>query len=312
MKKWISAWMIAMLCAAGCSHKNKPASTGVDHEVETAKQHDRALLLVTFGSSWDKPHETFQRMKTQFAAAFPTHDVYLAFTSGICRKRCAENGKGLFYSPEEWLQALGRHEYRHIDVQSLHIIPGEEYRKIVAAIEAFKQDPIGQNIEIALGGPLLNSEADITELARNLHALHAERIAAGHTVVFMGHGNELEDLEQGNGCYPQLEAALQTHSPRYFVGTVDMPGNDIEAVMTRMKAAGIHTGEVFCQPLLSVVGDHATNDMKGGNEEQPEEGSWRHSLIQAGYTCTPAHCLTEGLADFPENVTIWMSHVPRP
>lgn len=50
----------------------------VTAEVQANKKHDTALLLVTFGSTWDAPQTTFNNMKAQFASKFPNMDIYFS------------------------------------------------------------------------------------------------------------------------------------------------------------------------------------------------------------------------------------------
>src|SRR3712207_8138877 len=61
-------------CMAQTVEREKAIHPGGDSEpaviaaeIKTVKRHDKALLLVTFGSSWDAPHRTYRRMKEQFA-----------------------------------------------------------------------------------------------------------------------------------------------------------------------------------------------------------------------------------------------------
>lgn len=153
-------------CMAQTVEREKAIHPGGDSEpaviaaeIKAVKRHDKALLLVTFGSSWDAPHRTYRRMKEQFAQAFPDMDVYLSFTSGICRKRCAANGKGAFHGPEHWLQAFAKAGYRTVGVQSLHLIPGKEYHDVERTVDAFRKEPASSSrqMEIALAGPLLKT-----------------------------------------------------------------------------------------------------------------------------------------------------------
>ena len=60
------------------------------HYVSQTKQHDRALLLVTFGSTYEGPHQTFARLKATFAESFPDRDIYMAFTSKFCIRKWKE------------------------------------------------------------------------------------------------------------------------------------------------------------------------------------------------------------------------------
>ena len=64
--------------------KHDKKMEAVSAEVKANKKHDIALLLVTFGSTWDAPQETFKGMKEQFAKKFSNMDVYFSFTSEIC------------------------------------------------------------------------------------------------------------------------------------------------------------------------------------------------------------------------------------
>ena len=65
-----------------------------------------------------------------------------------------------------------------------------------------------------------------------------------------------------------LEEELQkTYSSNYFVATVDMEDNYVDNMISRMQAAGKASGDVICHPLMSIAGDHANNDMKGGVSE---------------------------------------------
>ncbi len=53
-------------------------------QVRQSKQHERALLLVTFGSTYEGPHKTFATLRQAFAESFPDRDIYMAFTSKFC------------------------------------------------------------------------------------------------------------------------------------------------------------------------------------------------------------------------------------
>ena len=84
-----------------------------------------------------------------------------------------------------------------------------------------------------------------------------------------------------------------------------MEDNYVDNMISRMQAAGKASGDVICHPLMSIAGDHANNDMKGGvSENDPEEGSWRYQLNKTGYTCPLSNCDIKGLADYSEIVNV--------
>lgn len=286
----------------------------VSEEVARTKKNKDALLLVTFGSTWDSPQVTFKGMKERFAKAFPDRDVYFAFTSNICITRCAAKGWN-YYDPTFYLKAIGNAGYTSVAVQSLHIIPGEEFLGLQSTIKAFHNDgePRYEQVKVFLGGPLLAEESDVNKVAAILHKEMEPQIEAGKIITFMGHGNP-ENMNYGNGNsrYPMMEKALQKFNKNYFVATVDMDGNYVDNMIERMQDAGLKHNNVICHPLMSIAGDHANNDMKGGvDEKNPEEGSWRYALSEAGYNCPLSNCIIKGLADYPEIVDVWIEHTRK-
>lgn len=325
--------VMAVLCAgfSSCSDDDddyKPSNIeryqiATDSEVATLKAksgHNKALLLVAFGSTWEKAHNTFASVKKQFEKSFPDYDVYFSFTSTICINRSAagENTKAIqYYPPSNYLESLGRNKYAEIRVQSLHVIPGEEFLRMRDTyIKDFKNNSWNdldedylENVEIYVGGPLMAEEEDVKDLAEILNSEFADKARNG-VVAFMGHGNP-EGYNYGNGNirYTQLEEELQTYNRNYFVGTVDMENNLIENVYERMQSKGIENGKVTCHPLMSIAGDHAHNDMAGVDYTEDElEDSWRGFFSANGYDCTSGDCILEGLADYPEIVGIYVSH----
>lgn len=99
--------------------------------VKTSKKHDTAILLCTFGSTFKESIKTYDATLADFQNAFPDADIYLSFTSRTCVNRVeAETGIAR-YQPDLWLQALGNAGYKKVAVQSLHIIPGEEYLSLM-------------------------------------------------------------------------------------------------------------------------------------------------------------------------------------
>ena len=129
----------------------------------------------------------------------------------------------------------------------------------------------------------------------------------------MGHGNpENMNYGRGNARYLKIEEELQKLSPNYFVATVDMEGNLVDDLIARAKKAGKTSGTMLLHPLMSIAGDHANNDLKGGVDPQnPEEGSWRYEMNKAGYKCTLDGCTMNGLADYPAIVNVWISHMEK-
>jgi sirohydrochlorin cobaltochelatase len=310
-------------------------------EQKAKSKKDVAVLLVAFGSTWNNAFLAFDKTKAAYEAAFPNADVYVCFSSDICINRASvgenvdDNGnivKRDYYEPRYLLHAIGAAKYSKIYVQSLQVIPGEEFAAVVASVKKFMNNgyigdahlddaylaKLAENEAIFLGMPLLNNpDVDVPEVAKQLNALYSSEAQQG-VVAFMGHGNpDTYDTFKANVRYEQLEEELQKFSPNYFVGTVDMPDNYKQDVLARMQAKGINSGKMYLHALMSIAGDHAHNDMAGEGEEywrqmdpDSEENSWyeffSHKDYEVTVPVTNKHPL--GLLELPGVLNVWVSH----
>ena len=306
----------------------------VTADVLSQKKHDKVILLVAFGSTWDQAYDAFDTTIDAYRAAFGDYDVFLSYSSAICINRAAagENTEPrYYYAPPFWLNAFADEDvqYDEIVVQSLQVIPGEEYTRVINYIKDFANNANGDldddylaNVSVKLGVPLLqDAEEDVALVAKELNALYSDEAAEG-VVAFMGHGNpDSYDTYKANVRYTQLEEALQTYSKNYFVGTVDMMGNFKTNVWARMTAAGITSGKVYCHPLMSIDGDHGHNDMAGDDDEnwdgekftpneegEVEDTSWKMYFQHLGYECNDDTMLPFGLLELPTVRQVWMNH----
>jgi sirohydrochlorin cobaltochelatase len=306
----------------------------VTADVLSQKKHDKAILLVAFGSTWDQAYDAFDTTIDAYKAAFGNYDIFLSYSSAICINRAAagENTEPrYYYAPPFWLNAFAAEgvQYDEIVVQSLQVIPGEEYTRVINYIKDFANNANGDldddylaNVSVKLGVPLLqDAEEDVALVAKELNALYSDEAAEG-VVAFMGHGNpDSYDTYKANVRYTQLEEALKTYNKNYFVGTVDMKGNFKTNVWARMTAAGITSGKVYCHPLMSIDGDHGHNDMAGGDDEnwdgekftpneegEVEDTSWKMYFQHLGYECNDDTMLPFGLLELPTVRQVWMNH----
>ena len=302
---------------------------------------DVAVLLVAFGSTWNNAFLAFDKTKAAYEAAFPNADVYVCFSSDICINRASvgenvdDNGnivKRDYYEPRYLLHAIGAAKYSKIYVQSLQVIPGEEFAAVVASVKKFMNNgyigdahlddaylaKMADDEAIFLGLPLLNDpEVDVPEVAKQLNNLYKSEAQQG-VVAFMGHGNpDTYDTFKANVRYEQLEEELQKFSPNYFVGTVDMEDNYKQDVLARMQAKGINSGKMYLHALMSIAGDHAHNDMAGEGAEywhamdpENEENSWyeffSHKDYEVSVPVVGNH--PQGLLELPGVLNVWINH----
>jgi len=342
----IRQMMIAMLaiigavCFTACSDDDDDKiennytvyQNAVNKTVKSQKKNNKVILLVAFGSTWQQAYDAFDATVNAYKTAFPGYDVFLSFSSAICINRAAA-GENVaprnFYAPPFWLTAFAQDgvKYSEIVVQSLQVIPGEEYTRVINYIKDFANNSNGDidddylsKVTLRLGVPLLqDKDTDVKNVAVALDVLYKKQAAEG-VVAFMGHGNpDSYDTYKANVRYTQLEEALQKFNKNYFVGTVDMMDNFKTNVLERMQAAGIKSGKVYCHPLMSIDGDHGHNDMAGDddawnngyqpNEEgEVEDTSWKMYFNRMGYTCDNSTMIEKGLLELPTIRQIWIDH----
>ncbi len=332
--------LLAVVSFAACNNNDDDSKTNVISEytandkavaAQKAKSgKDKAILLVAFGSTWQNAFAAFDKTKAAYEAAFPEADVYVSFSSDICINRASageHDEKRDYYEPRYLLHAIGAAKYSTICVQSLQVIPGEEFSNVVAAVKKFANngyvkdahldDAYLKTAKIYLGMPLLYDEAEVENVASILNGLYKSEAANG-AVAFMGHGNpDNYDSFKANVRYTQLETALQKLNKNYYVGTVDMDGNKKDDVLTRMNANGITSGKIYLHALMSIAGDHAHNDMAGEgseywNAEEPasEDNSWfeyfGHNHFTPNVPQTNGNPL--GLLELDGIRQIWINH----
>lgn len=305
-----------------------------DH-VKANKKNKKVILLVAFGCTWEQGFNAFDTTIDAYKNAFAGYDVFLSYSSAICINRAAAGENGVsrnYYAPPFWLNAFAAEgvQYEEIVVQSLQVIPGEEYTRVINYIKDFANNANGDlddaylaGVTLKLGVPLLqDAEEDVKSVAKELDALYGDK-AANAVVAFMGHGNPDEyDTYKANVRYTELETELQKYSKNYFVGTVDMMDNFKTNVHARMVAAGITSGKVYCTPLMSIDGDHGHNDMAGDDDDNWQEGvgftpneegevedtSWKMYFHHLGYECDNSTMIEYGLLELPTIRQIWMNH----
>lgn len=365
--KYLMLAMMAFIASAtftACSDDDKEDNATVSNYekyqqavnkiVNDNKKNDKVILLVAFGSTWEQAYDTFDKIVDDYKAEFKTSnggwDVFLSFSSAICinNARAGENvAPKDFYDPEHFLTAIGLAGYKKVVVQSLQVIPGEEYRRVRDSyVKDFMNNRNGDFTDaymksldrnVVVGTPLMAEESDAQTLAETLNNEADVKAALQQGIVaFMGHGNpEGYDYYGGNVRYLQLEDYLRAKSPNYYVGTVDMDETYAEDVLNHIEGGTFdyQIGDVtksITYPantatkaqlfvLMSIAGDHAHNDMADDEDEE----SWFSLFNDAGIeTAAYENNFTEacwkkyqtgeeyipGLAERSAVRKLWMKH----
>ena len=268
------------------------------------------ILLVTFGSSYEAPQATFEGIDKSAKSKFAGEEIRWGYTSDIILNKLRQgNGEGALNgkiidndTPEEALKQMVKDGYGKISVQSLHVIPGEEYDEMLETIEEI--EALYEGVEISVGKPLLNSNEDLAAVAKVLADKFSAQVAAGEPVLLMGHGTPHHNDKK----YGELEVELKKLYSKFFIGTVEGIGFDknetsIGGILEKLAALELDSKNVTISPLMSIAGDHANNDMNANTDENE---SWREKLVTAGYNVTS---VMKGLGDYDETNDIWLSHL---
>ena len=301
------------------------------------KKNDVALLLCSFGSTYPQPQATYEKIVADYKAAYPNTDIYLSFTSRTIVSRVYNQLGKAYAQPDLWLSAIGKAGYKTVYVQSLHIIPGEEYLSLMNTdVKKNFMVPF-PDVRVAKSSCLLETEDDVTNVAKILYDYYKPRLDKGEVVAFMGHGNPDVEYNHANERYDQLETALQGLSGQknIFVGTVDWGEKMFSHIREELKDFATRNNKenkdvvVNLTPLMSIAGDHAQVDLLGGlkdgqslasvdpyEKDSDAEYSWILKLEKLGFTISPDGSLTGtdnfnvvGVADNAEIRKIWTNHM---
>ena len=248
----------------------------------------RAILLVAFGTTHNDALKAYDMVEARVRQAFPDVPLRWAYTSRMVRHKLAQKGQEV-PSPAQALASMLDEGIERVAVQSLHVIPGSEYRDLCAVVRGFRLMPAMK--EIVLGRPLLGSQADMERVRKALEAI-ASKESASH--LFIGHGTH----HPSNAFYTALAYRLEQGGSRAFLGTVEgYP--DRGTVFKGLRASDRR--KVVLHPFMVVAGDHAKNDIAG-----PGSGSWKSELESRGYAC---EAVLKGLGEYESLASIWVDHL---
>lgn len=255
------------------------------------KEAKRGILVVSFGTSiLGTLKNCIEDTENEIKNEFKEYAVRRAFTSGIIIKKLKNQKKIYIDTVPEALDKMRDEGFREVYVQPLHIMPGDEYDKVVHCIDEYQ----GSFSKLVLGRPVLYRQSDYVIAARALEK-QLPPLSQNEAVVLMGHGSS----HPSNSSYALFQYVLDDLEIRNtFVATVEgYPA--IDNVIPKLKKNNIE--KVTLMPFMLVAGDHATNDMAGEDND-----SWKQILKSKGFEInTYLHGLGENKA-FQE---IYVQHI---
>ena len=253
----------------------------------------KALLVVSFGTSFEEALPAIVNIEETCKKAFPDYDFYRAFTSGMIIRKWARTKNVIIHNPDEVMKRLVAEGYEEVICQPTHIINGLEYDKMMNMLLAYKD----QIPTIKVGTPLLTEEEDYKEAFEIVMQELEKPLAKDEAFVFMGHGTE----HYANTVYAALDYRFKdTGHKNIFLGTVEA----YPALDSLLRAAdSFHPKKIVLAPFMIVAGDHTQNDLAGANPD-----TWMNRLSSEGYEVTP---VLKGLGEYPKVRQILVEHVQQ-
>lgn len=255
------------------------------------------ILLAVFGSGAAQNENALRAAEDSARTRFPGLAVRLAFTSPLMRERLAGQWKKTD-SVEKALRKMAFERFSRVVVQPLQLVPGVEYHEVLEEVAQVK----GLFTALETGCPLLDENADLTQVVMALlHGIPEQRHPL-EPVLFMGHGSR----HPSESRYTALSETMQSVDNRVFLGTMK-GGVRLEHLLDQVhlcrESSKIATGShrVWLMPLLVAVGRHALEDMAGNGPD-----SWKSRLIAEGYEPMP---ILQGLLESTACLDLWMDRL---
>jgi len=200
------------------------------------------------------------------------------------RQRHGRKGKG----PAEILEELQARGFEWAVVQSLHLLAGHEFYRLVAEVQAC-------SMRTAMGLPLLWAPEDYHAF---LEALAARLDIAGNeeAVILAGHGTDHASWITYLGLQYLLS---QRFGSQVYIGVLEGKPSR-EEVVAAVARSGVK--RIRLLPLMLVAGRHVQEDLAG-----PED-SWQTSLAAAGLT---VNLEATGLLSYPGIIRIFQDHIAQ-
>jgi len=223
------------------------------------------IVLVTFGTTVLKARQVYDYIDKCAKARYPKHQIFWGFTSGKIREKLRQQGMTT-HSPEEILTQLHAQGWQQAVMQSLHVVPGQEFAKML--------ETTVNGMEVAVGAALMSSEADIEAVIDIISTEFQSEIPN----IIVCHGNT--KYPQFNEQNIILAKRVREQFSNVFVGSVE---GEVELTDIESAKPAVTDGKVHFIPLMMVAGDHILNDVLG-----EEEDSWKNQLGATTCTCAAA------------------------
>ncbi len=234
------------------------------------------IVMAAFGTT-SRALETYSLIDEKLKKSFPDHEILWSYSSRMV-KDWIKKRKGIeLKHPHQVLVELKEKGYPWAVVQSLHLMCGHEFYRLVEEVK-------GCGIRTSVGLPLLCDLGDYQEVIAALASAHPSfnqnnsafsnpqfEISDDEAVVMVGHGTD----------HPSWSSFLALHhmfrerfGSGIYVGVVEDGYPSMEEIVESVKKSGFK--KVRLIPFMMVAGVHFEEDLIG------DEDSWKTAFEQEG------------------------------
>lgn len=250
-------------------------------------------LLVAFGTSMEEAKPALLSIEEAFKKANVSQPILMAYTSDIIRRKLDKLGTPVL-SVNAALTKLATEGVSNLTIQSLHVLPAEEYMQLERMIIKFLTKNPNTFQSVKVGYPLLLSKNDMDTVVKAMLYSIPSDLKPEDAILFMAHGN---DRGPGDLALYALNEAFQKNDPLAFVAAVE-GAVCFDDVFEKIKASGAK--RVWLKPFMIVAGDHARNDLAG-----EEADSWASLFKSAGIE---PMVILEGMGEMHEIQQLFVEH----
>lgn len=267
------------------------------------------IVLAPYGSLYPQALATYEQIRQAYEREFPGSRVQLAFTSRLMIKRLSEKEGVSIASPLAALAELHEMGCHSAVIQSLQIVPGEEFHELAKLVRALGISGKLGFYGMEIGLPLLSSLEDCQKVSSVLSVVWKGGSLNGgpgenftdqekEAVLLVGHGTG----HPADSLYSLMAQVLKRDHLNVFLGTLEgFPG--LLEIVAEMKGKSSGTKKIRLLPFLLVAGGHAEKDIAGD-----DMASWKSTVIREGFEVETQLC---GLGESSEIVSLFMEHTRK-
>jgi sirohydrochlorin cobaltochelatase len=243
------------------------------------------IVMAAFGTT-SRAEATYKIIDSHIRKAFPGHEVHWAYSSRMIKGLIQRKEEKSINHPHEILRELHTRGHRWAVVQSVHLVGGHEFVRLLEEIR-------NEEIRTSVGMPLLTTPADHICTGRCLEPIirdHPEK-----AILLLGHGTD----HPAWTTYPALQQTLRRmFGNRVFVGAVEQfPPSEV--LIEEIAAAGFK--EILVIPFLLVAGMHYRQDLMS-----EENDSWGSRLRDMGIA---VEIIPDGIGNLAGISEIFCDHI---